>query len=217
MTVAIMQRPAERAKAVQEQLEATRRNLASNALLMGDLLSEIKHNSYHEHYGCSSFSDWLYNSSSLDMSERTAYYLINIVDTAKQLGIPRKQLEAVKMSKLKEIFTLNPETNGDDIKQLVAAGDAASLEETKNAVVKAKVGDEQFERAVWLNIKLLESQREVVKEAIERAKRSCGDTIDPRTGEVAEPSDARALELIAADYLAQPDQMQHELDQMAEE
>lgn len=206
--------PSQRAEEVRQKIEQIKTNMVSGALDLGELLSEVRAYNYYSSWGYESFGGWL-GSSGLDMSERTAYYLIKIIDNSRALGIGRSELEQVKMSKLKEIFTLDPATSGQEIKALVAQGDNATLEEIKATVDKVKSGDENWERPVWLNFKLLESQKEVVKEAIERVKREAGSTVNDY-GEVVDISDGAALELMAANYLASPDPILNEIETMEE-
>jgi uncharacterized protein with ParB-like and HNH nuclease domain len=193
----------ERAQAVDAQIRELRVNLVDNFLHLGELLSEAKENNYAEALGYDNFAHWL-EESGVDMSERQAYYLIKIINNARGLGISREELAGAKMSKLKEIFTLDPETQGDKIKQLVADSGSLKLDDIRERVHQARHADGQ-ERLTWRNFKVSESQAETIDAAVERAKRELGTIIEHDTGEVIEPTDGRALEMMAADFLANPD------------
>src|SRR6185437_6425653 len=116
----------ERAAEVLAKISAIKDGITETAFELGDLLSEVRKNEYHSVWGFPSFGEWL-GQSGLDMSERTAYYLVKIVDTSKALGISRDQLKAVKMSKLKAIFTLDANEHAEEIKALVAQGETKTL------------------------------------------------------------------------------------------
>jgi hypothetical protein len=203
-----------RVEEVKQRISQLKSNLVENMLELGELFSEAKHNEYPQLWGHNGFDDWL-DASGLDVSRRTAYYLIKIVDNSRQLGIGREQLAKTKISHLKEIFTLNPETRADDIKLLVDKCPEMSLDEVRDAIggLRQKDGEE---RLTWRNFRLTDSQAEVVDSATERAKLEFGQTIDSSTGEIMDISDGQAVTLICGDYLAGPDPMMAAIEAMPE-
>lgn len=188
----------DRAKEVFSTIKGIKTHLSDNLLTLGELLSEARGNGYAELMGYDSFGTYL-EATELDMSERQAYYLIKIIDNSKALGIGRDQLKASKMSKLKEIFSLDPNAHADQIKQLVAESADSKLEEVKAAVERIR-SDGQTEPTTWRNFRVTESQAQVINQAIDQVKEDYGDVINGSTGEIEVVSDSRALELICVEY-----------------
>ena len=195
----LINRTEQRAAQVTDEVRQIKLHLAKSLLYLGQLLSEARRNNYPELLGFSSFGDWL-KDSGLDMSERQAYYLIKIVDNAKSLGISREQLEASKMSKLKEIFTLDPVTQGDRIRDLVEASKDLTLEEVRSEInnLRSEVG---LEPTTWMNFRVTESQVTAIKFAIEQAQLDYGQNVS-ETGEVTEASNGTLLaDVICQGYI----------------
>jgi hypothetical protein len=191
--------PEQRAVQVTDEVRQIKLHLAKSLLYLGQLLSEARSNNYPEMLGFSSFGDWL-KDSGLDMSERQAYYLIKIVDNAQSLGITQEQLEASKMSKLKEIFTLDPATQGDRIRDLVSASQELTLEEVRHEVnsLRSEVG---LEPTSWMNFRVTDSQLTAIKFAIEQAQLDYGQNVS-ETGDVTEASNGTLLsDVICQGYL----------------
>lgn len=204
-----------RAQEVFAQARQIKANLIDNLLFLGELLSEAKRDEHYVVLGHGSFRSWL-EAAELDMSETQAYYLARIVDKARQLGIPREQLAASKISKLKEIFTLDSETQADQIKQLVSDSSHLDLNQIREQVQAARVDDGE-ERLTWRNFRLTESQAAIVDQAVNRVKEEYGNTIDSETQELVDISDGRAMELICADFNANPDPMLAEINALPDE
>jgi hypothetical protein len=192
-----------------------RETLLEDLLFLGDLLSEARRDDHATKLGYTAFGDWL-EATGIDMSERQAYYLVRIVDNAKELGIPREQLMQSKISKLKEIFMLDPSSQGDKIKQLVADSSSQALDEVREKVRQTRVeaGEEPL---TWRNFKVTQSQAEIIDEAIERAKREYGHTIDAQTQELVDISPGKAIEMICADYLGNPDPVLERIEAIPDE
>jgi hypothetical protein len=189
---------ANRAKEVFTTIKGIKTHLSDNLLTLGELLSEARSNGYAELMGYDSFGSYL-EATELDMSERQAYYLIKIIDNSRTLGITRDELKASKMSKLKEIFSLDPAVHGNDIKQLVAESADSKLEEVKAAVERIR-SDGKTEATTWRNFRVTESQAQVIDQAIEQVKEDYGDVVNGSTGEIENVSDSRAFELICIEY-----------------
>jgi len=191
-----------RAVEVLEQIGRIKTNLHEGLFDLAELLAEARSKSFHVNWGFARFGDWVEQGSGLDIAARTAYYLICIVEKGKLLGIPRNQLRAVKMSKLKEIFSLDAGTNGETIKQLVGQGQSLSLDEVRNAVNQVKTGA-GLEPLVYMTVKLPKSVKQIVDDAFEIVRRNYGDKLN-EYGEPFDLSDSGCLELICAEYLTNP-------------
>jgi hypothetical protein len=195
----------DRASVVLSKIQNIKTRMVDQALELAELLSEARANSYHHDWGYENFGDWVENGSGLDLKERTAYYLISIIDKSRQLGITREDLGKSKISKLKEIFSLDADRHPNVIKQLVSASANISLESVRDAVAAIKTQDGQ-EALVYRTFSFTQSGYELtVKAAIERMMMEYGDTIDSVTKAPIDISPGRAIEMICADYLASPD------------
>jgi hypothetical protein len=165
-------------------------------ITMGRLLKEARDNDYHLEYGYPRFGQWV-EESGLDLSERNAYYMINVIERAEQLGIPDDQLQQVKFSSLKEIMALPESTDPEQVKALVTEAKDMSVKD-----VTAVVGALKNESWVYHNLKILrEVEDNVYQPAMERARREYGNTINP-DGDPDDISDSRCIEMILANYLA---------------
>lgn len=198
----------ERAFAVRDRLLTLKDSIENNFFDLCELLLEAKEGEYHLIYGFERFGDWVEQGSDLDLSARSAYYYINIGEKARELGLTREMLKQAKISKLKEIFTLEPEENGDDMKRLVESASSSSLEEIKKEVAKAKEKS-GVPTAAYMTLKLDPMVKDTVEEAIELARRNYGDTID-EYGEVKDASVSKCVELICVSYLQDPNNHQQE-------
>jgi hypothetical protein len=192
-----------RALIVKEQIDHIRLNLHDGLFDLAELLAEARTNSYHTVYGFQRFGEWVEQGSGLDMSERTAYYLIGIITKAKELGIPREQLKLAKMSKLKEIFSLDPQEFGDNIKQLVASSEGKSLQEVRDEVQQIKVGS-GAETFVFMTLKIPRTVKEqIVDPAFELVRKQYGDVRD-KDGNILDLTDSKCLEFISVAYTQDP-------------
>lgn len=193
-------------------VKSLKSKLVDNLLHLGELLSEARLNDYPQELGFDSFAEWL-EDTGLDMSERQAYYLIKIVDNARSLGIPREQLQQSKMSKLKEIFALDPATQGEQIKQLVAASADMKLKEVRAKVAEAR-GTAGLEPTTWRNFRVTESQAQVIDFSLANARMDYGQFVDENTGEVTEATDGTLLaDVICQGYKDNRDREQSERNQ----
>jgi hypothetical protein len=187
-----------RAEQVRQRLVEIEGNLETGLFDICDLLLEAKDNNYHTHWGYVRFGDWIEEASGLRISARTAYYYITIATKVKELGLSREQISAVGISKLKEIFTLEPEEHANHMKELVEAAPDSSLDDVSEAVAKVR----GKEPAKYMTLKLDPEVKETVKEAFELARRVHGSTV--RHGEVVDITDSRCMELICASFLQDP-------------
>ena len=217
---AIIKATPQHVEAVRQKVEEIRRGIAGRFIELGTLLGEIKDGGFHVIWGHANFGLWL-KSSGLDLGESAAYYLIKIVRTSKQMGIPQEQLEKIKLSKLREICRLDPKTHSKQIKQLMDActpdkdGNEMSLEDCRINVQKieggAEIGDNdtKIDLFVFLTIKVTTTQKQVIEDAVELVRAKHGDTMDA-DGNPAEISIGKAVELMAAEYLNGADEVEQE-------
>jgi hypothetical protein len=202
-----------RAEAVLTRIGQIKGDLVRRALELGALLLEAREHDYHVVWGFPRFGDWV-EASDLDMSERQAYYLMQIVQRAQALNITQAQLERVKLTKLKEIFALKAAPD-DVIKQLVENAETATLEEVKYQVQVVKQGGEDNE-FTFINLDLKGKRiprlaRDRIMEAFEDIRRRYGNTVNGE-GEVCDITDWRALEMICEEYLNDPNRHEQVLE-----
>lgn len=195
----------ERAEAVRKQIESLRTNLVDNMVDLGELLAEVKEKNLHFNYGYTRLGKWVEESSGLDMSERSAYYLIQIIEKSRKLGISKQVLKASKLSKLKEIFTLDADKYPDQIKLLTAEASSLTLHEVQEKVQIIAADGEEREPFTYITIKLPKSGKEVnFDPAVELVRKNYGDVPNKYTGEIGDVSTSYAIELICQDYLQDP-------------
>lgn len=191
--------PSTRAFEVLDKIQAIRNNVEDCFLDLCYLLDEALENEYHLTYGYSNFADWVEEGSGLDMSARQARYLINIARKSRELGVDREQMKRIGVSKLKEIFTLNPSDDGETIRGLLAAAEEDSVDTVRTKARKARTGDTTT--AAYITLKLEEGVKDVFDEAVELARKNYGSTVNDHD-EIVDISVSRAVELICASYLA---------------
>jgi hypothetical protein len=203
--VEIIQAPkpelAARAGQVLAKILMIRDGLYNSMFELADLLSEAKKNDYHTHWGYVRFDEWVEQGSGLDISARTAFYLINIVEKANELGIPREAMSGVKISKLKSIFSLDSTKHADSIKLLLENAESKSLEEINEEVWKIK-SNGNGEPMAYITIKMPKSVKDdVVDLAFDMVRREIGDVVNPETGEISEATPGRCMEFICVEWM----------------
>jgi hypothetical protein len=206
-----------RAQEVLEQVDQLKSQMVNNRWELADLLEEIHDHDYHRERGFNDFDDYI-DQGNFDVGSREARYLIKINRNSKKLEIPRDDLKKVAISKLKEVFTLDPETQSDHIKRLVSAAQEQTLDAVRDEVRSVR-GLDPADEFTWRNFRVTRaSATEVIDPAIERARREWGDTIDGE-GNPKDISEGQAITAICADFNASPDLMKHESEQavLAEE
>jgi hypothetical protein len=181
-----------------------------------DLFSEVKHQAHWATAGFETVEEY-YKAIGVDKSKREILYLIRMSEVLATLGTSREQAVAAKVSKLRLICQLDPAAQVVDpdtevaepmaqiMRTLITAAPQTSLSDLKKIVddLLGKSGDEESE-FTWFNWPIRRDAKEIVLQAIELARAQSGDTIDITNKEIKEISDATALERIAADYLADP-------------
>lgn len=197
--------------AVQAQLNllTVSENLDKNFLALCDVLLEIQEKKYFHTYGFQNFASFIERGSGLDISARTAYSYLSIIKKANQLGISRARLNIVSISKLKEIFSLDPILYGQEIKDLLMKAVTLKLAEVKREVQYLKTADGE-EPTVYMTIKIEQSVKGVIDTAFEFMRRSYGGTFTE--GDEIDISDSKCIELICLEYTQQFDQKGNKID-----
>lgn len=210
----------EHIEAIRSKVDEIKKNISVQFMDLGELLGEIKDGGYHVTWGFLNFGLWL-KQSGLDLGESAAYYLIKIVRNAKVLGVPRDELQQVKLSKLREINRLDPKTHSKQMKKLIKActpdkdGNEMSLEDVRLNVQKVeaglKEGDDEtnIDLFVFMTIKVTTTQKQVIEDAVELVRAKHGDTVDS-DGNPVEISIGRAIEFMAAECLNGVDEVEKE-------
>lgn len=185
----------ERAILVKNAINNLRDRMQDSILDVAEYLAEVKAGKYYQFWGCKSLHVWLREVADIDMGLRTAYYLIKIASGAKALGITKQQLQGIAVSKLKTIFTLDPETQREALLDVFARAPRMTLEEVNNEVHHIKFGPDA-EPDVFLTIKVPKSVRdETILPAFEIYRRRHGGEED------RELSASRCIEFICTEYL----------------
>jgi hypothetical protein len=196
-----------RASKVKKEIGKLIKMQNSSTFDIAELLHEAKTKNYFREWGFDNFTGYV---KSLEMKAVKCYYLVNIVSNMKAAALAREEYEPVGIAKLRSIARLNPEGefNGTPmpmvIRELTLKAPQMTAEEVQVEVetIMGKVGDESM---VWLNIHLKRLSREnIIKPALELAKKHIGSTSTDADGVAQDATDGRALELICANFLADP-------------
>lgn len=201
IVVAEVMNDVDRANDVRTSLVSIKKDTEASFLKLCDLLLEAQEKAYHVVYGYARFTDWLEEDKSLDMSPRQAFYYVKIASTMRTLELKPEDVREVGISKLKEIFVLDPNTHPKEIKKQLLAAPGRTLNEVKEAVSKvlAKKGEKPKK---YMTLKLDSDVKDTLDDAIELARRNYGDVVVE--GEVMEASVSQCMELIAVAYLQDP-------------
>ena len=192
----------DRAAEVQKQMVAVTDRLGRGYLTLCDLLLEAHAGAYHTVFGHGQFGDWVESNRDLDMSARTAYYMINIGKKIKALGLTADQIQKIKISSLKAIFELDPLENGADMRSVLAAAPDLTLDEVKDKVRALKVAAGKPDYVKMGPYKVEPLVKETIDESFELARRIHGSTV--KDGEVVDISDSKCLELVCVEFLNDP-------------
>ncbi len=183
----------------------------SSTFDLAELLFEAKSKNFYAGWSFESFSKYI---KSLDFKIAKSYYLVRIVENMKAAALERAVYEPVGLAKLRVISRLKPDTeyNGTPvsllIRELTIKATDMSLEEVQFEV-DTILGLTDDESMVWLNIRCKKSSREdVIKPALAKAKKHLGtkpaEGIEGEEGQQKDESDGRALEMVCANFLADP-------------
>lgn len=207
---AVAGQAAKRAQSIRAEIRGLDKLVVDSTFDIAERLAEVKGACYYGAWGYQTFADYV--ETELDMKVRKAQYLVRIVNIAKQLGIERVQYEKIKITKLREIFTLEPtdffwnETTQHNepihahIVRLVDEANGMTLEQVVEEVARLKglTGDDAL---VWINTKVKRIVlEEVILPAREKARLLLGSQ-SQSAGEATEYSDGACEEVIHAEFL----------------
>lgn len=193
------------AEAIKKKMDGLRSNLTDSMIDLAEVLHEVKKEALYFHWGYTRFDEWVEKGSELDITRRTAYYCVAIIEKSRKLGISKAVLKSTKMSKLREIFSLDEGKHGEEIKKLIIDAPTLSVTDIKNKVQKIEAGDDHLENFTFITLKIPESgKNNSFDPAIELARRLYGDVPNKYTGEIGDISISYAVELICANYIQDP-------------
>jgi hypothetical protein len=196
-----------RAAKVRREINKLIKSLNSNEFDVAELLHEAKSGQYYS----PEFESFSKYAKSLSIKYTRAYYYVKIVELMKGVGLGRDVYEPVGMGKLRVISRLNLEGEYKGvpmpliIKELTEKAGQMSLEDV-TFEVETILGLTEDESMVWMNIKLKKLAREnVIKPAMALAKKHMPESqTKDAEGNFVDPSDGAALEMICANFLADP-------------
>ena len=179
----------------------------TNMFDIAELLYEVKSNKYY----ADDFESFSKYAKSLNFKYSRSYYLVKIIALMKGSAIERAEYEQVGMTKLRDISRLSLEGEFDGvpmplvIRELTLKAKDLSSEEVTAAVDKI-LGLTEDESMVWVNLHVKKSVRDlVILPAIALAIKHMPEsqTTDDE-GNHIDPSNGAAIEVIAANFLADP-------------
>lgn len=177
-----------------------------------ELLLEATEKNYFQEWGYESRA--AYVEANLDMKDRQVAYLTRIVSISRKMNYTRDQIENIGISKLREIFSLepdhewlNPETQikepiSDHIHRLISQAPSLSYEAVKAEVRKLKglVGDNDL---TWVNYQVTRLVKDnVILPGMAAFRAYMGSKQVPGPDGGTEYSDAFVLEHIMGEILS---------------
>ncbi len=178
---------------IKDQLDTEKKNFVKNFYAIAALIAEVFNNKCYEYWGYGSFKEFI--SENLDIQISVAYKMVTMINNKKLLNITDEELLDIKPTKLLEVMSLK---DPEEVKTLLLEAKTASTDIIKEKVRKAKGLGEN----VWRKYSLSIEAAEVLDAALDRIKVEYGDSFDPSNNEVKEISNSRAIEMLAANYLA---------------
>ena len=200
-----------RASRIKKEVTKLIKGVSSSSFDLADLLYEVKSNNYHVGYGFTSFSQYLKSLAEIGMKYSKGYYLFRITENGASAGLKRAEYEPVGLTKLRLISRLKPagEFNGTPMPLIIRELTLKAINMTPEEVqfeVDTIMGQTDDDSMVWINFKVKKSAREdVIKPALALIKKNCPESqLVDEDGNVTEMSDGAALEMMAANLLADP-------------
>src|ERR1035437_1825620 len=196
-----------RAAKVRREINKLVKGVSTNTFDLAELLHEAKTG----HYYSPDFESFSKYAKSLDIKYTKCYYLVKIVENETAAGLKRSEYEPAGLVKLRTISRLETEGSYKDvplpliIRELTLKAPQMTPEEV-TFEVETILGLTLDESMVWLNIKLKKLAREnCVKPALALAKKHMPESQKKDAdGNFIDPSDGAALEMICANFLADP-------------
>lgn len=184
---------------------------------LAELFHETKKKQFYAQWGYPSFNNYC-NDVAKDYQYKASkiYYSTRIMENMEAAGLERSQFEQVGRTKLRMISRLKPYNadgsptmfNGIEIwtliRDLTLKAAQMSPEEVSFEVDKI-LGLTEDEAMSWMNIKVKKLAKDnVIMPALALAKKHVGSVGEDENGQAQDASDGRALELICANFLADP-------------
>lgn len=204
-----------RAETVINELIKLDRRHTMDAFERGDLFSEFVEGDYQHADHCQTLPEFL-KKRGFELSPATIKSDIKNARYAKKLGIDRAALLRARVTKVKEIFKLDPEATFVDgatneetsmsvvIADLIQRAPELSLAEIKAVVKQFNTADDEDNELVKDTVHYTRLQKEVVDLAVDRMTKFSGVQKDEVTGEEKEISRGTAIERICGNFLADP-------------
>jgi hypothetical protein len=222
---AIIEKDNRRSDVVRQRLEQIDSSLTLTSFEQSDLWVEVDDNSYWLTWKFGSLKDYI-KKSGITLSTSEVGYRVKESKYSKLLGITKTQRALAKISKLKVIYTLDPnataiesgtgneEKMSDVMIKLVIDAPNKTLKEIEKIVDQLKgVTEEEDDEMTWLNVRLRRDAKEVIMQAVTLIVAQSGSTIDIMTKEEKDISIGTAFERLAAEYLADPNNAQDEFEE----
>jgi hypothetical protein len=216
---AIIEKDSTRSDAVRQRLQQIDSTVTLNYFEQIDLLAEVNHNNYWDAWKFPSMKEFV-KKSGFDLTMAEVDKGIQISTVSKVLEIGKVSLAKAKKTKVNIIFQLDhtktvtdPATQteekiSDVIVQLVNDAPSKTVVELKEIVKRLKAlystDDEKDSELTWLNLPVRRDAKQIVLDAINLAQKLAGQTIDTMTKESKDLSLAAAFELVAASFIADP-------------
>lgn len=172
-----------------------------------DLLHVVKSKKHYQ----PKFDTFVDYVATLDISARKAHYLVRTKECMNLAGVQREQYEKIGIAKLRTIASITMidsenkviEDAVGQVKALLALAATKTVDELKTDVdtFQGNVGDEAF---VWFNVRVKAGALAVIEKALLLIKAQIGTVSQDSDGISKDPSDGNALEKMALDYLADP-------------
>ena len=195
-----------RAQKVKREINKLISNVNTNTFDLAELLYETKTKQYFSDWGFESFSKY---AKSLAVKYTKSYYLVKVIALMKGSDVPRTTFEEVGMGKLRIISRLDLEGEYNEvpmplvIRELTLKARQMSAEEVQFEVdaIMGLVADESM---VWENFHLKKAARDnTVRPAIAKMIKFLPQT-EGEDGQKNDASKGAALEMICANFLADP-------------
>lgn len=192
---------------IRKQVNNLIKTITTSTFDVMDLLHEVKTKKFYS----PKYETFMDYAKTLDLKVAKIYYLVRIKETMNVAGIARATYEPVGVSKLRSIAAIDvvdSENKVDDdavamVQTLIQTSAMKSADEIKTVVdeYNGNVGDDAFE---WLNLKIKKAQKDVIRQALALVKMQLGSVGKDADGVAKDVSDGAALEKMAMDYLADP-------------
>lgn len=201
-----------RSAKIRAHLENIRQTLSTINYDIAEMLVEATERNWFAEWGYPSRSAFI--EQNLDMKERAAEYLMRVVIVSKQMNIPRNEIEHIGISKLREIFSLNPDNKyfnpetqeneplDDHIRRLLVIAPSTGHEAIKSEVKRLKglVGENEL---TWMNYQITRSSKDnVILPGMEAFRKYLGDKGAVEKEGSREYSDGFVLEMVFAEVLS---------------